>query len=136
MATASEITQSWEEQQGQMSQPLVIYVYFKQIKKNKNHTMAKNGQKFVNLISDKRSFRGLIIISATVVFHRNPNLSDECDLERLRFLPPDEDLERLRFRVLSGEEDGVRDLLWGEEPFPDLELDLLEEYTKHYGQYN
>lgn len=62
-----------------------------------------------------------------VVFHRNPNLSDERDLERLRFLPPDEDLERLRFCPLSGEEEGERDLFWGEEPFPDLELDLLEE---------
>lgn len=96
--------------------------------------MAKCEHKFVNLISRKRSNRGLIIISAIVVFHRNPNLSDECDLERLRFLPPDEDLERLRFCLLSGEEDGERDLFWGEEPFPDLELDLLEEYTKHWGQ--
>ncbi|KAF0042066.1 hypothetical protein F2P81_005598 [Scophthalmus maximus] len=58
---------------------------------------------------------------------RNPNLSDERDLERLRFLPPDEDLERLRFCPPSGEEEGERDLFWGEEPFPDLELDLLEE---------
>lgn len=60
-----------------------------------------------------------------MVFHRNPNLSDEWDLERLRFLPPDEDLERLRFCLPSGEEEGERDLFWGEEPFPDLELDLL-----------
>lgn len=77
--------------------------------------------------SHKRGDRWLIIISAIVVFHRNPNLSDERDLERLRFLPPDEDLERLRFCLLSGEEEGERDLLRGEEPFPDLELDLLEE---------
>lgn len=59
-----------------------------------------------------------------MVFHRNPNLSDERDLERLRFLPPDDDLERLRFCLLSGEEEGERDLFRGEEPFPDLELDL------------
>lgn len=52
------------------------------------------------------------------------HLSDECDLERLRFLSPDEDLERLRFCPLSGEEEGERDLFRGEEPFPDLELDL------------
>lgn len=62
-----------------------------------------------------------------VVFHRNPNLSDEWDLERLLFLPPDEDLERLRFWLLSGEEEGERDLFPGEEPLPDLELDLLGE---------
>lgn len=61
-----------------------------------------------------------------MVFHRNPNLSDERDLDRLLFLPPDEDLERLRFCPPSGEEEGERDLFWGEEPFPDLELDLLE----------
>lgn len=61
-----------------------------------------------------------------MVFHRNPNLSDERDLDRLLFLPPDEDLERLRFCFPSGEEEGERDLFWGEEPFPDLELDLLE----------
>lgn len=60
-----------------------------------------------------------------MVFHRNPNLSDEWDLDRLLFLPPDEDLERLRFCLPSGEEEGERDLFWGEEPFPDLELDLL-----------
>lgn len=60
-----------------------------------------------------------------MVFHRNPNLSDERDLDRLLFLPPDEDLERLRFCLPSGEEEGERDLFWGEEPFPDLELDLL-----------
>lgn len=76
--------------------------------------------------SHKRGESWLRIISAIVVFHRNPNLSDECDLERLLFLPPDEDLERLRFCLLSGEEEGERDLFWGEEPFPDLELDLLE----------
>lgn len=62
-----------------------------------------------------------------MVFHRNPNLSDERDLERLRFLSPDEDLERLRFCPLSGEEEGEGDFFRGEEPFPDLELDLLEE---------
>ena len=55
-----------------------------------------------------------------------PNLSDDWDLERFRFLPPDEDLERLRFPLLSGEEEGECDLFRGEEPFPDLELDLLE----------
>lgn len=81
----------------------------------------------VNLNSRKQASSWLTTISAIVVFHRNPNLSDERDLERLRFLPPDEDLERLRFCLLSGEEDGERDLFWGEEPFPDLELDLLEE---------
>lgn len=61
-----------------------------------------------------------------VVFHWNPNLSDDRDLERFRFLPADEDLERLRFCLLSSEEEGERDLFLGEEPFPDLELDLLE----------
>lgn len=58
---------------------------------------------------------------------QHPNLSDERDLERRLFLPSDEDLERLRFCLLSGEEEGERDLFCGEEPFPDLELDLLEE---------
>lgn len=79
----------------------------------------------VNINSHKRGSRWLIIISAIVVFHRNPNLSDERDLERLLFLPPDEDLERLRFCVRSGEEEGERDLFWGEEPFPDLELEFF-----------
>lgn len=81
----------------------------------------------VNLNSRKWANGRLTTISAIVVFHRNPNLSDERDRERLRFLPPDEDLERLCFVLLSGEEEGERDLFWGEEPFPDLELDLLEE---------
>lgn len=93
----------------------------------KHYDNGKYDHNSVNLKSHKRSDRWLIIISAIVVFHRNPNLSDERDLERLRFLPPDEDLERLRFCLLSGEEEGERDLFRGEEPFPDLELDLLEE---------
>lgn len=89
--------------------------------------MAKYEHISVNLNSHKRDDdRWLIISSASVVFHRNPNLSDERDLERLRFLSPDEDLERLRFCPLSGEEEGERDLFRVEEPFPDLELDLLE----------
>lgn len=75
----------------------------------------------------KKANKWLITISAIVVFHRNPNLSDEWDRERLLFLPPDEDLERLRFCRPSGEEEADRDLFRGEEPFPDLELDLLEE---------
>lgn len=90
--------------------------------------MSKSEPNSVILKSHKqRGHSKLIIISAIVVFHRNPNLSDERDLERLRFLPPDEDLERLRFCLLSGEEEGERDLFRGEEPFPDLELDLLGE---------
>ncbi|KAJ0032520.1 hypothetical protein NQD34_002601 [Periophthalmus magnuspinnatus] len=65
------------------------------------------------------------MICATVVFHINPNLSDEWDLERLRFLPPEEDRDRLRLSVLSGEEEGEREA-FRDEPFPDLELDLVK----------
>ena len=64
----------------------------------------------------------LIFSTPFAVFHRNPNLSDDRDLERLFFLSPDEDLERLRFFSLSGEEEGERVLFLGEEAFPDLEL--------------
>lgn len=53
-------------------------------------------------------------------------LSDECDRERLFLRPPEEDLERLLFWPLSGDDEGERDFFFGEtEPFPDLELDLL-----------
>lgn len=52
-------------------------------------------------------------------------LSDECDRERLFLRPPEEDLERLLFWPLSGDDEGERDFFFGEtEPFPDLELDL------------
>lgn len=61
-----------------------------------------------------------------LVFHRNPNLSDDWDLERLFFLFPDDDLERLLFLPLSGEEEADRDLfLEDEDPLGDLELDLF-----------
>lgn len=49
-------------------------------------------------------------------------LSDEWDLERLRFLSPEEDRERLRLSVLSGDEEGDREA-FRDEPFPDLELE-------------
>lgn len=51
-----------------------------------------------------------------------PFLSEEWDLERLRFLSPEEDRERLRLRVLSGDEEGEPEA-FGDEPFPDLELE-------------
>ena len=70
-----------------------------------------------------------------MVFHRNPNLSDDWDLERLFFLFSDEDPEWLLFRPLSGEEeaDRERDLfLDDEEPLRDLELDLFVEDMSEY----
>lgn len=96
----------------------------KATRQNVNISLQNLNSKIKN---KKRPNRRLAIISAIVVFHRNPNLSDERDLERFRFLSPDEDLERLRFCPLSGEEEGEGDFFRGEEPFPDLELDLLEE---------
>lgn len=129
LPTAPEITQTpWEEQSQQGQLMTFGYAYMK----IKGHSYKKQNRGRCEHISvilkaHKRVDRWLIIISAIVVFHRNPNLSDERDLERLRFLPPDDDLERLRFCLLSGEEEGERDLFRGEEPFPDLELDLLEE---------
>ena len=140
LAAAPEITQTpREEEKGQSAQPLTLLCIFRKItraqhtvyiyylkKKTKHYNKANCEHISVKLNSHKRGDRWLIISSAIVVFHRNPNLSDERDLERLLFLPPDEDLERLRFCLLSGEEEGERDLFRGEEPFPDLELDLLE----------
>ncbi|TNN84061.1 hypothetical protein EYF80_005667 [Liparis tanakae] len=54
------------------------------------------------------------------------SLPSRNDLETLKS-NIDEDLERLRFCPFSGEEEGERDLFLGEEPFADLELDLLKE---------
>lgn len=67
-----------------------------------------------------------------------PRLSDDWDLERLFFLFPDEDLERLLFLPRSDEEEAERErerdlFLEDEDPFGDLELDLFGgDMSKYY----
>lgn len=62
-----------------------------------------------------------------MLHHINPNLSDDCERERLFLRPPDDDLERLLFWPLSGDGEDERDPFLEEaEPFPERELDLLE----------
>lgn len=64
---------------------------------------------------------------AILLHHINPNLSDDWERERLFLRPPDEDLERLLFRPLSGDSEDERDLFLEEaEPLPERELDLLK----------